>query len=159
MTNYLKIKESVEKNYSLNLSSSFTKFVAILSAVLLSLLAIFALYKMLSDPYNIDASSFFFFLLIGVITALSIYQVLHIADAKLKGKYLILKTIPGKEYQIHINQIQSISGFALKSTRYMVIKFPDADNNIQTILILNAHSIFNSEKLNAKDIIEMAQKN
>ena len=41
----------------------------------------------------------------------------------------------------------------------MVIKFPDADNNIQTILILNAHSIFNSEKLNAKDIIEMAQKN
>ena len=103
MTNYLKIKESVEKNYSLNLSSSFTKFVAILSAVLLSLLAIFALYKMLSDPYNIDASSFFFFLLIGVITALSIYQVLHIADAKLKGKYLILKTIPGKEYQIHIN--------------------------------------------------------
>lgn len=158
MTNYLKIKETVEKNSVLELSSSFTKAGSIFTFVLALVFFLIVITSITTHPGAIKGNMMLTLALITLIFGLSTYQLLHAADAKLKGKQLILKTVLGKEYQIHVNQIQNVSGFALKSTKYTIIKFADIDNTLRTILILNSNSIIFGRETSAKDIIQIAQQ-
>ena len=157
MRNLEQVKEKIEKEQIIYLSSNFTKAGAIIGVLAAIAAAVIFLPKIFTNPEGFK----FNLLLVGILTivflALAFYQLIYAADAKLKGKKLILKKVIGTSYEIDVNQVEKVSTFKSKSTKYTTVSFKGNNGNPEKALILNSNSIIFGRETSAGDIIEFAK--
>lgn len=149
------IKTDLENGYTVELSSGFTRAGAIFTVLAVGFLAVILLAV-------IEAGTMSKKLIAGSVLALlvylSLYQLIYAATAELEGKQLRLKKVIGKRYEVDVNQVEKVSMFNLKNTKYSIIRFKDNNGNPAKALILNSNSPLFGVDVAAGEVIQMAQK-
>lgn len=157
MRNLEQVKETIEKEQIIYLSSNFTKVGVIIGALAAIATAIIFLPNIFTNPDGFKFNFFLLVILIMVFLGLAFYQLIYAAEAKLKGKKLILKKVIGTTYEIDINQVEKVSTIKSKSTKYTTVTFKGNNGNPEKVLILNSNSILTGREVSAGDIINFAK--
>lgn len=149
------IKTDLENGYTVELSSSFTRAGAIFTVLAVGFIAVILLAVIETAPMSkkLIAGS-----VLALLVYLSLYQLIYAATAELEGKLLRLKKVIGKRYEVDVNQVEKVSMFSLKNTKYSIIRFKDNEGNPAKALILNSNSLLFGVDVAAGEVIKMAQK-
>ncbi len=153
-----KLREKIQKEQTIQLSSDFTKGGAILGVVISVVAAFFLVPKILNNPDGFQTNMLIAGLLLLVLIFLTFYQLIFAAEAELKGKKLKMKKVIGKEYEVDVSQVEKVSSFQSKSTKYTIVKFKDINGNPEKALILNSNSIIFGKEVTAGEVIKLAQQ-
>ena len=69
-----------------------------------------------------------------------------------------MKKVIGKKYEVDVSQVEKVSSFQSKSTKYTTVKFKDNNGNPEKALILNSNSIIFGKEVTAGEVIKLAQQ-
>ena len=153
-----RLKEKIQKEQTIQLSSDFTNGGAILGVVISVVAAFFLVPKILNNPEGFQANMLIAGLLLLVLIFLTFYQLFFAVEAELKGKKLKMKKVIGKKYEVDVSQVEKVSSFQSKSTKYTTLKFKDNNGNPEKALILNSNSIIFGKEVTAGEVIKLAQQ-
>ena len=153
-----KLVEQIKKEQTIYLSSDFTKGGAIIGVIFVVGASFFIVPKLFDTSEGFQFNILIASALLLVLGAFAVFQLMYAAEAKLRGKKLILNKVIGKNYEVDVSQIEKISSFKSRSTKYTYLKFKGMDGNPEKALIFNSNSILFGKETSAGDVIKLAQQ-
>ena len=151
------IKTALQRKEIVTLSSKMTHIGAY-GAPVIALVGCAVFWSELLKSTRVDAIQMAIGGLLLIILGFSIYQLLVMSTATLEGKKVRLRKVLGKSYTFELKDIEKASSFALKNTRYTLLKFTDTDQKQQKVLLINSRSLLFGSEPSAKEIITLAQE-
>ncbi|QKG78886.1 hypothetical protein [Tenuifilum thalassicum] len=150
------LMRDLEKGRPVKVSSDFSFFGAFIGLIIV-LLYSFILFAIMKDPsteFNkLALPLIFYFIILG----LTIYQFIFVSKVFLVGNKLLIKKIFRKKETVLLNQIQNISTFRLKNTKYTIVSYK-LDNGLESkALILNSNSVLFGKQETLEDLLEYAK--
>ncbi|MGL4630868.1 MAG: hypothetical protein ACRCVT_06645 [Leadbetterella sp.] len=147
------------KNETIVLSSNKLKVGVYFQGVLLLLLPIIFYFVIKGNSNPSLVGPILAILLSFVLAGFVAYNFMYYADAKIDNNKLILKKLFRPSIDFNFKEIQSVSSFRLKRTKYITVKMLHLDNSVEKFLILESNSILMPSKHDAERILLDLQHN
>lgn len=129
MKNIEELKNQIARGTEIKISSKYTNF-----GVIGSIVGVFVILPLILTTINITDDKGILIiasLLTLALAVLTILQFKYAVNARLNGNSLIVKSVFGNEEQITLDQIQDLKEFALKNTKYTIVKYVTSQSESQ----------------------------
>lgn len=146
----------MKKENEIKLSSSWTIPSMILMVItsLIFVPVIFLMQQKQEISFWIILGDLLLIALVGFV----FYLLFNVCIARIINDKLILRKLFKSKKEFSFNQIQKVSSFRLKRSKYIFVKIKHDSSHSETFVILNSSSILSFEDMDAEEILNSFRK-